>query len=469
MKNSFIVRYFNDVTYGVGGERFSTIMRYFIPEFITNFLLYAMPFWLDAAFIASLSSTPTYAALGITNNFLHLIIKVAEAVSVGTIVLSGRFNGQNSYEDAGRTLRDSFWITTILGLCFSTMLFFGAHAIYSWYGVGEDVIELGVPFLRLRAIGVLFMFIYLAFVGFLRGIKNARAPMKIFIVGSILFVLFDYMMIFGACGFPAMGLRGSAWATIIQYGFMMLVASWYVLFNKKNRKYGIDLFSAMTDISYVKHLLILSWPVVLDKSMMAWAYIWLNKMIATMGTHGAAAFYVVKDMERMGFLPALACAQVITFLVSNDCGSQNWNGIKNNIKKTILIAFVMIAIILLFFMYFRAPIITFFDRKGEFTELAYHAFPILSIFVFFDMVQLILSGALRGSGNVHTVMIMRFVTCFLFFVPFSYFLSLCHFKNDIMKFVLMYGSFYFSNALTCFWYIKKFRGDEWKITAIRKH
>src|SRR5205814_7404686 len=68
-----------------------------------------------------------------------------------------------------------------------------------------------------------------------------------------------------------------------------------VLFNKKNLKYGINLFSGLTDISYVKHLLAISWPVVLDKSIMAWAYVWLGKMIATMGTGGIAAFCVVKE------------------------------------------------------------------------------------------------------------------------------------------------------------------------------
>src|SRR5690606_15697541 len=188
---------------------------------------------------------------------------------------------------------------TILGLTFGSALFFGAHTIYTWYGVSEEIIALGVPFLRLRAIGVLCMFTYLALVGFLRGIKNSRAPMKIFIFGSILFVIFDYVLMFGKCGFPALGLQGSAIATIIQYSSMMIISLCYVLFNKKNRKYSINLFSGFSDISYIKHLIVISLPVILDKSIMAFAYIWLGKMINDigMGTSGFAAFCVVKDME----------------------------------------------------------------------------------------------------------------------------------------------------------------------------
>jgi multidrug resistance protein, MATE family len=466
MTKNFITRYLHDIYTDEKGEKYSTLLHYFLPEFITNFLLYAMPFWLDAAFIGSLASVHTYATLGVTNSFLHLIIKVGEALSVGTIVISGQFNGQNSFENVGRTMRDAFWITTIIGILFGSALFFGAHTIYTWYGVSEEIITLGVPFLRLRAIGVLCMFIYLALVGFLRGIKNARTPMKIFIFGSILFIFFDYVLIFGKWGFPEMGLQGSAIATIIQYGSMMVIALGYVLFNEKNRKYGIKLFSALTDVSYVKHLIAVSWPVMLDKAVMAWAYVWLGKMVATMGTNGIAAACVVKDMERFAFLPALAFAQVITFLVSNDVGIKNWEGVKVNIKKTIFLASGMVTVVLGFFIYKREYIINIFDKKGDFTDLAMQAFPLLSIFIIFDLIQLILSGALRGAGNVRIVMIVRFVTCFCYFVPMSYLLSRVTFSNEVVKLVLLYGSFYLGNALMSIWYIRRFRSEHWKTPTV---
>ncbi len=466
MRKNSLSRHLHDIWHSEKGEKYGVLLRYFLPEFITNFLLYAMPFWLDAAFIGSLASVHTYATLGVTNSFLHLIIKVGEALSVGTIVISGQFNGQSSFENVGRTIRDAFWLTTIVGILFGSFLFFGAHTIYTWYGVSEEIIALGVPFLRLRAVGVLCMFIYLALVGFLRGIKNARTPMKIFIFGSILFVFFDYVLIFGKWGFPEMGLQGSALATIIQYGSMMVIALGYVLFNEKNRKYGIKLFSALTDVSYVKHLISVSWPVMLDKAVMAWAYVWLGKMVATMGTNGIAAACVVKDMERFAFLPALAFAQVITFLVSNDVGIKNWDGVKVNIKKIMVLASGMVSIVLGFFIYKREYIINIFDKKGDFTDLAMQAFPLLSIFIIFDLIQLILSGALRGAGNVRIVMIVRFITCFCYFVPISYLLSTVTFNNEVIKLVLLYGSFYLGNALMSIWYIRRFRSEHWKTPTV---
>lgn len=461
----FISRYIDDISVGHKGEQWGNIMKYFLPEFITNFLLYAMPFLLDAVFVGSLSSTETYATLGVTNSFMHLIVKIGEALSVGTLVLSGQLNGRNSFEEAGRAMRDAFWVTTLVGLVFGSVLFFGANFIYVWYGVSPEIVKIGVPFLRLRAVGVICMFIYLALVGFLRGIKNTRTPMKIFIFGSILFVFFDYVLIFGKWGFPEMRLQGSAIATIIQYFSMMVVATGYVLFNEKNRKYGIKLFSSLEDVSYLKHLFTLTWPVVLDKGIMAWAYIWLGKMIATIGTCGLAAYCTVKDMERFSFLPAIAFAQVITFLVSNDVGIQKWDNVKSNIKKVVTLATLMVVFILVVFVYYREAIIAIFDKKGEFSSIAVQAFPLLSVFIVFDLLQLILSGALRGAGNVRIVMVVRFITCFFYFMPVSYALTQVPFDNDALKLILIYGSFYLGNALMSIWYIQRFRSERWKKTT----
>lgn len=465
MRKGLLASYVAGITDIKHGETYQTILGYFFFEYVTNLVLYVVPFWLDAMFIGQLESTTTYATLGVTNNFIHLIIKIAEALSVGTVVLTGQFNGKNAYHYAGRTIRDSFWVTCIVGFVFFLLLYNGAYWIYAWYGVSEEIIALGVPFLRLRAVSVLFMFVYFALIGFLRGIKNTKTPMKIFMGGALIFVFFDYALIFGKWGFPVMGLKGSALASVLQYFFMFFVALCYIIFAKKNKKYGIALFSVLKDVSYIKKLLRLSWPVVLDKAAVASAYIWLGKMIASMGTCGIAAFCVVKDMERFAIIPATALAHVITFLVSNDFGVQNWEGIKSNIKKTIFICSIIVGTILILFSCWPEYIIHLFDKKGEFTELAARAFPILSLLAFFDLLQLILSGATRGTGNMWVVMTVRLVIVLGYFVPLSYFLSHLDMQDQTLKFILVYGSFYLGNAMMSIVYINRFRGEDWKVSS----
>ena len=450
------------------GEGFGRILRYFFPEFISALMLYCLPFWIDAYFVGQLESTTMYATLGATNNLIHFIIKLAESISVGVLIMSGQFNGKHEYYKVGRTVADTFWLTCFVGAMIASFLFFGARPIYVWYGVPNDMITLGIPFLRLRAISVFFTFLYMALVGFLRGVKNTKAPMAIFIVGSVVFLFFDYVLIFGNFGFPRMELQGSAVASMVQYGAMLALAVGYILLNKNYRKYGINLLKTIVDRTYIKRLFQLSWPVMIDKATMAWSYIWLCKMINPMGTCAVASFCVVKDMERFAFLPAMAFAQVITLLVSNDYGMRNWIAIKSNLKKICFLSAIAVLAILVLFSLNPVPIIRFFDKKGEFTALAAYAFPILSVLVFFDLIQLILSGALRGAGNVRVVMYVRLVICLGYFVPLSYMISTVDFQSETLKFILIYGSFYFGNALMSIAYIGRLRGELWKVSSLQE-
>lgn len=462
MKKGLLASYIAGIRDYTHGESYANIIRYFIPECITAFLLYSVPIWIESGFISQLQSTPTYATLGATNNMIHFLVKLAEGFQVGSMVLIGQFNGRGNFKEAGKSLRDAFFVTLFMGALITTLLYFGAYWVYFWFGVPTEIIKLGVPFLRMRALGIFFMFVFFAFVGFLRGIKNTRVPMKIYIAGTILLLALEYVLIFGKFGFPEMGLQGSAFAAVVQFAFMALAAIVYVLHDKDIAKYGISLFSNLKSTAYVKEIFKLSWPVVLDKTALAAAYIWLLKLVAPMGTSIVATFCVVKDMERFAFAPAVAFASVITFLVSNDYGKKNWDAIKSNLKKTIFLASFFVMTILVIFSLMPHTIIGLFDKKGEFIGLAARAFPLVSMMAFFDLLQIVLCGALRGAANVKTVMMVRILVLSCFFVPVSYFISLMPIVDHLTKFLLIYSSFYIGNAIMSAIYINRFRSNEWK-------
>jgi len=467
IKKNLLSSYVDGVKDRQHGQGFSDIVSYFIPEFITAVLLYSVPLLIDARWIATLQSTSAYATLGVTNTLLHSIVKIAEGISVGTIIMTGQLNGTENFKRAGNVLINSFWTTVLTGGCIASLLYVGASKIYICYGVPAEMIVLGVPFLRIRALGIFFMFIYFAFIGFLRGIKDTETPMNIFILGSLVFLFFDYALIFGAFGFPKIGLLGSAIASVIQYSFMTCVALCYVMKSNMLEKYNINLLSAFASWKRVQELFAVSLPVMIDKAALSFAYIWLGYCLAPMGTCALASFSVVKDLERFALLPAIAFAQVITFLASNYYGKGDWDGIKSTIKKIVFMSSIAVFIILFACSLHPTVVIRFFDFKGEFTAFAAKAFPIISVLAFFDVLQLILAGALRGSANVRVVMWTRLVVCGLIFAPMAYGFSCLETQNTVLKFVLVYSSLYVCNAIMSLVYIWRFRQEAWKQKAVK--
>jgi MATE family multidrug resistance protein len=461
-KKGLLSSYVAGIIDSTQGEEYGTIIRFLLPELVLAFLLYSLSSLVDSVFISTLKSTSAYATLGVTNNLLHFMVKIAEAFGVGTIIVSGQLNGKEAYKEVGRGLRNAFWVTAFVGSFIAALLYFGAYHIYSVYGMSEEIMLLGVPFLKMRAIGVFFMFIYFALVGFLRGIKNTKVPMYIFCVGQLFFLVFDYLLIFGCGGFPTLGLQGSAIATVIQYSVMLTLSGVYILMHEDHRRYCIDLLAPIKDGALAWQLIVLSLPVMLDKAIMAVAYIWLGRMLGCLGTSSLATFCAIKDMERFALLPGIAAAQVITILVSNDFGAERWEAIKTNIKKTLFIASVGTFSILLFFVTFLSHVARVFDKTGDFSGSIIYIFPFLSGLVFFDLLQLVLSGALRGAGNVKVVMLARLAVCLGFFGPLSYLFSQLAIQNQAVKFILIYGSLYVGNGVMTYIYVCRFRSEKWK-------
>jgi len=446
---------------GVGEPVEKLIFKYWLPEIVTQFIFIIFPLMADSYIVASLKSTALYGALGTANALLHVLLKFSEAIPIGSVAIVGRHNGAKQYEKCGKDLGDTFWTSTFIGIAQFVLIFITAASIYRILGVPEKMVELGAPFLRLRSLGVLIVFISNALLYFMRAIKNTRVPMVISLIGLSSFLFFDYALVLGKLGFPQLGLHGAALATIIQYSLMCAISIAYLLSRVDYRKYFPTLFIWHFSTRRVAHLLSLSWRIMIDKTAITMSYIWLFKLITPLGAYAITSFDVIKNLERFALLPAIALAQVITFLVGNKLGEQDPEGAKANIKKVLVLAVVITGSTLLIFCIKARYFVSFFDPQNEFTHIAAPAFIMVSTLVVFDFIQLILAGSLRGAGDVKTVMYARLICCGLFFVPLSYFISKIHIANIAVKFSLIYGSFYLTTGIIGFIFMKRIVGNRW--------
>jgi putative MATE family efflux protein len=446
------------------GNSYSTILSLFFPELITAFVL--MINIVDAQFVAQLNSTSLYTALGVTYTLLHTVTKIAEGLSVGAVIMCGHYNGAGDKKNVGNALSAALWVSFIVGGIVALLLFFGAHSIFVWYRVPERLVAIGSSYLKVRCLSIFCMFISYGIVGFLRGVKNTRMPMNLFLMGAGLFVILDYLLIFGKCGFPQLGIMGSAWAAVIQYICISSVGMTYLFLSRYHHLYQVPFLNTQV-IRLMGKIFVVSLPVMVDKATLAIAKMWLCGLINPLGKVAMGTFHVIKDMEQFAFAPAVAFAQVVTLLVSNDYGSKNWLGIKSTIKKILFLSSLMVLTILCAFSLMPHMVIRLFDSKQVFTDFAATAFPLISMLVFFDILQLILAAALRGASNVRVVMLVRLASLILFFMPVSYALSLVPLENTLIKFILIYSSFYIGNGLMGIVYLMRFRSESWKRVSWR--
>ncbi len=444
------------------GDSVKDILWYWFPELISIMIIVVLPPIIDSYLISNTQNLMSYGAVAIITNVLYVLIRTAESIPVASIAIVGRLNGAQQYRKCGEELGVAFWITFTLGLTQFIIILFCAHSIYEWLNVPAEMISVGVPFLRLKSFGVLLTFTLLSFIGFMRAIKNTHMPMIINLVGIVTFIFFDYALILGKFGFPRLGLYGSAVATIIQYVITNAIAIGYILLNKEYKKYFASLFFWFFDLKRALNLINLSWPIFIDKSIFAAAFVWLSKMTADLGPHAIVTFDVVKNLERFAFLPAMAFASVITFLVSNRLGSHDPDGASSSIKKVLLLTLLTVSAVTAVLCWNAHYFIGCFDPHNQFTEFAMKTLFLVSVLSVFDYIQVILAGALRGAGDVKAVMWGRLFTCIVFFVPISYVLHLIPMERTLLKFNLIYGSYYVMMGVMSIIFLVRAKSHKWQ-------
>jgi putative MATE family efflux protein len=442
-------------------ESLATVVSYWIPELISFWLLVVLPLTLDSYLIGSLKSTAIYGVFGSVSRVFHFILKIAEAIPVATIAIIGRYNGAGQHEVCGKRLTDAVWTSLVSGSIFFFIFFFGARQVYQFIGVPDELIHYGITFLRVQACNVPLIFLFSVLMGFLKALKNTRTPLAINVIGITLFIAADSILIHGMGSLPALGFTGSALATLLRYAVMNLCAIWYLSRMPKMRSYFPSGFSLAFNLPQIKKLLSLSGPVIIDKGTLAFALMWLGKMIASSGVLGIAAIEAIKNIERYSLLPALAFAQVLTFLVSNRLGANDPEGAKINIRRVIIMAAPLTIAASLFFKAWGPFLANQVDPSGT---LATFMAPLLipvPFFLFFDFLQILLASALRGAGDVRAVMITRSLAV-LVFIPLSWAITKIEITNLALKFSMIYASYYLIVALMALAFLLRLRGNAWQ-------
>lgn len=448
------------------GDSFKNIVSYWLPELITAIVFVTLPPIYDSYLTAQMKSLVTYGAIGTASSFLYTIVKLAEAIPVAAVAIYGRYNGRKEYEKCGEGLGDTFWTSCFLGFVQFFVILIGANFIFKMLGVPTEMIQIGASFLRIKSLGFFFMFTFMAFLGFMRAIKNTRTPMFLTAFGVCFYTILAPMLSFGWLGLPPLGQNGMAIATVIEFALMNLIALIYILTTDDYKKYFTRVFFGIFSFKRALHLLNMSWPIIIDKSIMSYAYLWLNRMLAPMGNVAIGSFVAVHDLERFAYIPVVAAGAVIPFLVSNRLGAQDPDGATANVKKVLLLASATTISLLLTVCANSKFFISFFDKTGEFTALATQVLPYISLLVIFDITQIILSGALRGAGDVKTVMIGRFIACAVFFAPCSWITSHLPIQNQALRFVLTYGSLYVATGVMGLIFVLRMRNRTWLKTKV---
>lgn len=215
------------------------LTRLAAPIFIET-LLVTMMGGVDT-FMLSKYSDNAVAAVGVVNQLVVFAFLVFQIINVGTSVLCSQYLGAGRRPKMVKVTAAALLLNLIVGLTASAFLFFASPMLLGFMGLRPELMQYGVPYMKIVGGCVLFQALQTTISASLRADKKAVYPMIVVFVVNIVNIIGNYALIFGNFGMPALGVEGAAIATSFSR-FTAMVLMFYFLFTKHIPSFPLSLF-----------------------------------------------------------------------------------------------------------------------------------------------------------------------------------------------------------------------------------
>ncbi|MDD4163815.1 MAG: MATE family efflux transporter [Eubacteriales bacterium] len=165
--------------------------------------------------MVSVLGTAAVAAVGLTGQPKLIIFAVFFALNISVTAIVSRRKGQEDREGANKTLAQALSLCFVLAVVLCGVGIIVAEPFMRLAGANEDTLADSVVYFRIVVVGLLFTAISGVINSAQRAIGNTKIAMTSNLTANLVNICLNYVLIGGNLGFPMLGVKGAAIATMI--------------------------------------------------------------------------------------------------------------------------------------------------------------------------------------------------------------------------------------------------------------
>ncbi len=269
------------------GPIFSQLAGLALPIMATSFVQMAYSLtdmaWVGRLGNESAAGSESVAAVGsvgiliwLTSSFA-ILSKIAAEVSIGQSIGAGKTREAMAYASHTTT------ISLITALIVTTILFFGANFILSFFKLPLHISGEATTYMRIVSTAVPFSFLIWNFSGIYNGCGRSHIPFMLTSSGLICNMLLDPLFIFGMGNFEGMGVKGAAIATWLSQAFVLCLFIWQL--RKKDGILNRFPFLVRLRAAFSGRIFLLGFPVAIMNFLFASINMYIARIASISGGH----------------------------------------------------------------------------------------------------------------------------------------------------------------------------------------
>lgn len=362
-------------------------------------------------YVASMYSTESVAAIGVAsgviNPFYLFGIGLMMGVSPSLAIRRGRGT------DKREALSSIIVYSTLWGALI-TLACLLANIAVPYMGFKSEIVPSIQLYIDIVSWSLPFGIIFQGVKEYLQAYEDVFIPNLIAIMAVVFNLIINYVLVFGLSGIEAMGEVGLAWASfatrVIQCVFILIYALRSEVLTKIKYQLGIDIFRFSLPIAIMFFLEVL-------------AFCSVTLLSGKISVTAAATNNIIMTFASIIFMVPLSIGSAVAVKIGNAFGRENFSEIKlyTTSALSIILVFVCCSSVVLFT--FPESIMRFITTDIDVIDLGIKILFIVAIFQFFDSMQVVLSGILRGLKETRLPSIMVFIGYWIIGLPTGYYLA----------------------------------------------
>lgn len=375
----------------------------------------------DSMMVGRLGAEPL-AAASLGNSIFYVVMMFGIGVSMAMTPLVAMADGKNNPKRISRLFAHGFTINMVTGIMLFLVILLASPLLYHLNQPG-DVVELAIPYLAIITFSLLPFMFFQTFKQFVEGLSQTRQAMYITIVANASNVFLNWVMIYGNLGFPALGLNGAGWATLISRVLMGLMMWYYVRKSNRYKPFSLSFFPKKLSFPMISKMLKIGVPSGFQFIFEVGAFSSAAIMMGWLGVTALAAHQIALNLASISYMMATGLAASATIRVGNQLGR---NDIRT-LREAGFTVFIMVAMFMsvsaFIFIVFREFLPSLYIDDAQVIQMSAVLLVIAGFFQLSDGVQVVGLGALRGMADVKIPTIVTLIAYWVIGLPGGYLLA----------------------------------------------
>lgn len=419
------------------------------PSVLESFLV-SLTGFVDTIMVSALGTT-AIAAVGLTTQpkFMGLCIFFALSTALSSIV--ARRRGEEDRDSANKVLRMALFLGLIVTLLTSVGFILGADFIINLAGSAPETHQDAVDYFVIIMAGIVFTTITMIINAAQRGAGNTKISMRTNVTSNLVNVVFNYLLIGGNFGFPALGVKGAAVATVIgtMVGCVMSIIS---ISKKSSFIYFREVKGFFASRRDIRSTLDVGASAFVEQVFLRIGFFLFLLTVAKLGTTELAAHQIGMNFMSISFSFADGLAVASVALVGRSLGEKRQDMARiysSACQRLGVLCAIGVSII---FFFFGRSLFSLFSQEQLILDYGDMIMKILCFVIYLQIEQVTVLGCLRGAGDTKytalvsliSVAIIRPGASWLFCYPmgmglFGVWLGLC--ADQLVRFLMGYMRF----------------------------